>query len=98
MKILTPGSPHAWAAPCLVPCIVNAELNGVARMQAILFALSGPAGAFTDWHVDFGGSSAWYHMVSGRKVYVLAPPTPTNLAAFESWASSSKQVRACLKI
>lgn len=50
-----------------------------------------PAGAFTDFHMDFGGSSVWYHVVSGRKVFLAFPPTSTNAAAFEQWASSETQ-------
>ena len=33
-------------------------------------------GAFTDWHVDMGGSSVWYHVVEGAKVFWFAPPSP----------------------
>ncbi len=61
-------------------------------MQVLLYALMSPAGAYTDFHVDFGGSSVWYQVISGRKTFLLVPPTPPNLAAFESWASSEKQV------
>lgn len=61
-------------------------------MQVLLYALMSPAGAYTDFHVDFGGSSVWYHVISGRKTFLLVPPTPPNLAAFEAWASSEKQV------
>jgi hypothetical protein len=60
--------------------------------QVQLYALMSPAGAYTDFHVDFGGSSVWYHVISGRKTFLLVPPTPSNLAAFESWTSSEKQV------
>merc|ERR1719240_2265337 len=35
-----------------------------------LYALMSPAGSFTDWHVDFGGSSVWYHLVEGEKVLI----------------------------
>ncbi len=31
-------------------------------------------------------------MVSGRKVFLAAPNTAANLAAFEHWSSSGKQV------
>jgi hypothetical protein len=34
----------------------------------LLYALMSPEGAYTDFHVDFGGSSVWYHIVTGRKV------------------------------
>jgi hypothetical protein len=35
--------------------------------------------------------AVWYHVISGRKVFLAAPPTPANLAAFEEWSSSGKQ-------
>jgi hypothetical protein len=62
----------------------------------LLYALMSPAGAYTDFHIDFGGSSVWYHVVSGRKTFLLVPPTPPNLAAFEAWSSSNKQARMFL--
>ena len=39
------------------------------------------------------GSSVWYHLLSGTKVFLLALPTPANLAAYEAWAGSECQVR-----
>ena len=64
----------------------------------LLYALMGPAGAYTDFHIDFGGSSVWYHVVAGRKSFLLVPPTPPNLAAFEAWSSSNKQARMGLTV
>ena len=58
----------------------------------LLYALMSPAGSFTDFHIDFGGSSVWYHVVYGRKVFLLVPPTPANLSMYEQWASSELQV------
>ena len=26
------------------------------------------AGCYTDWHIDFGGTSVWYHILHGEKV------------------------------
>ena len=34
-------------------------------VQHLLYVLSSPAGSFTDFHVDFGGSSVWYHILAG---------------------------------
>ena len=48
-------------------------------------------GAFTDWHVDMGGSSVWYHVVQGAKVFWFAPPSQKNLDAYAKWISSSSQ-------
>jgi hypothetical protein len=61
-----------------------------------LYALASPAGCFTDWHLDFGGSSVWYRIVAGSKVFALAPPTTHNLRAYVQWASSSRQSREFL--
>ena len=61
------------------------------RPEVLLYALMSPAGCFTDFHVDFGGSSVWYHVVSGRKVFLALPPTAANTSAFEQWASSEEQ-------
>lgn len=51
-----------------------------------------PANSYTDFHVDFGGSSVWYHILKGRKIFLAAPPTKENWALFELWASSEAQV------
>ncbi|KAG6547255.1 hypothetical protein Mapa_011191 [Marchantia paleacea] len=59
-----------------------------------LYTLMSGAGCFMDFHIDFGGSSVWYHVLSGRKVFLVIPPTRGNLMAFEEWASSDRQVRS----
>ncbi|OAE28303.1 hypothetical protein AXG93_2507s1150 [Marchantia polymorpha subsp. ruderalis] len=56
-----------------------------------LYTLMSGAGCFMDFHIDFGGSSVWYHVLSGRKVFLVIPPTRGNLMAFEEWASSDRQ-------
>jgi len=28
------------------------------------------ANCFTDYHVDFGGTSVWYHILKGEKVFI----------------------------
>ena len=65
-------------------------LDGV-KPKVQLYALMSPANSYTDWHVDFGGSSVWYHLISGKKVFAMAPPTEKNLQSFKAWASSGKQ-------
>ena len=66
-------------------------------MQVLLYGLMSPAGCYTDFHVDFGGSSVWYHVISGRKTFLLVPPNPQNMRAFEEWSSSEKQVLSMLQ-
>lgn len=48
-------------------------------------------GCFTDFHVDFGGSSVWYHVLRGQKVFWLIPPTEENILKFEEWSHSTEQ-------
>ena len=66
------------------------------RPETLLYALLGPKGAYTDWHVDMGGSAVWYHLISGSKIFILAPNTPANVAAFEEWSSTERQTTAFL--
>ncbi|XP_071945261.1 lysine-specific demethylase 2A-like isoform X2 [Antedon mediterranea] len=55
------------------------------------YCLMSVAGCFTDFHVDFGGTSVWYHILHGQKIFWLIPPTDENLGLFESWVLSGKQ-------
>ena len=55
------------------------------------YLLLGPEGAYTDWHVDFAGSSVWYHIVKGKKVFMAAPDTAHNIRQFLQWSSSDDQ-------
>uniref|UniRef100_A0A8B9T9T0 JmjC domain-containing protein n=1 Tax=Anas platyrhynchos TaxID=8839 RepID=A0A8B9T9T0_ANAPL len=48
-------------------------------------------GCFTDFHIDFGGTSVWYHVFRGGKIFWLIPPTLQNLELYEEWVLSGKQ-------
>ncbi|KAL2104074.1 hypothetical protein ACEWY4_000942 [Coilia grayii] len=55
------------------------------------YCLMGVKDSYTDFHIDFGGTSVWYHVLRGEKIFYLIRPTPANLALFERWSSSSNQ-------
>nr|XP_046261612.1 lysine-specific demethylase 2A isoform X5 [Scatophagus argus] len=55
------------------------------------YCLMSVQGCFTDFHIDFGGTSVWYHILRGEKVFWLIPPTPQNLEMYENWVLSGKQ-------
>nr|XP_023664378.1 lysine-specific demethylase 2B-like isoform X2 [Paramormyrops kingsleyae] len=55
------------------------------------YCLMSVKGCYTDFHIDFGGTSVWYHVHKGRKVFWLVPPTPHNLSLYEDWVLSGKQ-------
>ncbi|KAI0302356.1 hypothetical protein B0F90DRAFT_1714157 [Multifurca ochricompacta] len=56
-----------------------------------LYCLMGVAGAWTDWHIDFAGSSVYYHILRGSKTFLFIRPTATNLALYERWSGSEIQ-------
>ncbi|KAI0637306.1 hypothetical protein C8Q77DRAFT_1155150 [Trametes polyzona] len=56
-----------------------------------LYCLMGVGGAWTDWHIDFAGSSVYYHILNGAKVFYFIRPTPANLAAYEKWSGTEVQ-------
>ncbi|XP_022085617.1 lysine-specific demethylase 2A-like isoform X2 [Acanthaster planci] len=70
------------------------------------YCLMSVAGCYTDFHIDFGGTSVWYHILHGQKVFWLIPPSEDNLELYENWVLSGKQadiflgdrVRECTKI
>ncbi|XP_044297251.1 lysine-specific demethylase 7A isoform X3 [Varanus komodoensis] len=55
------------------------------------YCLMGVQDSYTDFHIDFGGTSVWYHVLWGEKIFYLIKPTNENLAIYESWSSSVTQ-------
>lgn len=47
--------------------------------------------SYTDFHIDFGGTSVWYHVLRGEKIFYLIRPTPANLTLYQQWMTSSNQ-------
>ncbi|XP_067854813.1 lysine-specific demethylase phf2 isoform X2 [Heptranchias perlo] len=47
--------------------------------------------SYTDFHIGSGGSSVWYHLLRGEKIFYLIKSTSANLALYERWSSSSNQ-------
>ncbi|KAF8526841.1 jumonji protein [Hysterangium stoloniferum] len=61
-----------------------------------MYCLMGVARAWTDWHVDFAGSSVYYHIFRGSKIFYFIRPTPANLAAYERWSGTDLQTNTWL--
>ncbi|KAK6317991.1 hypothetical protein J4Q44_G00112820 [Coregonus suidteri] len=55
------------------------------------YCLMGVKNSYTDFHIDFGGTSVWYHVLWGEKIFYLIKPTQANLALYEAWSSSPNQ-------
>ncbi|EJD02232.1 Clavaminate synthase-like protein [Fomitiporia mediterranea MF3/22] len=75
---------------------VNKRGPGHAYPKVQLYSLMGVAKAWTDWHIDFAGSSVYYHIHSGAKTFYFIRPTPANLAAYERWSGSELQTSTWL--
>ncbi|EYB89571.1 hypothetical protein Y032_0230g2966 [Ancylostoma ceylanicum] len=58
------------------------------KPEVALFCLCGMAGSYTDFHIDFGGSSVWYHIYEGQKIFYIVEPTDEYLDLFEEYQRS----------
>ncbi|ODQ79967.1 hypothetical protein BABINDRAFT_25368, partial [Babjeviella inositovora NRRL Y-12698] len=61
------------------------------RPQVTMYCLMSVAKSFTDFHVDFGGSSVYYTVIKGQKTFLMYPPSTTNLKAYETWCLRGDQ-------
>lgn len=55
------------------------------------YCLMSVADAYTDFHIDFGGSSVYYHILKGRKTFFFIPPKAKHLKKYEEWCLSPDQ-------
>ena len=55
------------------------------------YCLMSVADCYTDFHIDFGGSSVYYHILKGKKTFLFIPPTKQNLKKYEDWCLSENQ-------
>lgn len=56
-----------------------------------LYCLMSVADCFTDFHIDFGGSSVFYHILKGKKIFLFIPPKEKHLKKYEEWCRSPAQ-------
>ena len=55
------------------------------------YCLMSVADCFTDFHIDFGGSSVFYHIMKGKKTFLFIPPKEKHLKKYEEWCMSPAQ-------
>ena len=56
-----------------------------------MYCLMSVADCFTDFHIDFGGSSVFYHILKGKKTFFFIPPLDKHLKKYEQWCNSQAQ-------
>ena len=55
------------------------------------YCLMSVADCYTDFHIDFGGSSVYYHILKGKKTFFFIPPHEKHLKKYEEWCNSPAQ-------
>ena len=55
------------------------------------YCLMSVADCYTDFHIDFGGSSVFYHILKGKKTFLFIPPKEKHLKKYEEWCMSQAQ-------
>jgi F-box/leucine-rich repeat protein 10/11 len=68
------------------------ELKAVGDYPKVQFyCLMSVADCYTDFHIDFGGSSVFYHILKGKKTFFFIPPKDKHLKKYEEWCNSPAQ-------
>ncbi|KAL3435683.1 JmjC domain-containing histone demethylation protein 1 [Aspergillus tetrazonus] len=68
------------------------ELKAVGNFPKVQFyCLMSVADCYTDFHIDFGGSSVYYHILKGKKTFFFIPPKDKHLKKYEEWCNSPAQ-------
>ncbi|OJJ88070.1 [Histone H3]-lysine-36 demethylase [Aspergillus glaucus CBS 516.65] len=68
------------------------ELQAIGDFPKVQFyCLMSVADCYTDFHIDFGGSSVYYHILKGKKTFFFIPPKDKHLKKYEEWCSSPAQ-------
>ena len=68
------------------------ELQALGDFPKVQFyCLMSVADCYTDFHVDFGGSSVYYHILKGTKTFFFIPPKDKHLKKYEEWCNSPAQ-------
>lgn len=68
------------------------ELKAVGDYPKVQFyCLMSVADCYTDFHIDFGGSSVYYTILKGKKTFFFIPPKEKHLKKYEEWCNSPAQ-------
>lgn len=71
--------------------LIDKIWDNTQRPQVTKYCLMSVNGSFTDFHIDFGGTSVYYTVCRGSKTFLMFPPTPENLDLYTSWCLEENQ-------
>lgn len=83
--------PEAVEANDLVNVVWDSFGNGDPKPKVTRYVLMSAGNSYTDFHLDFAGTSVYYNLVSGHKRFILFPPTQHNLEAYTRWCQDLNQ-------
>lgn len=63
----------------------------VERPVITKYCLMSVAQSFTDFHIDFSGTSVYYTVIQGEKTFLMFPPTFEIVSAFHKWSNMPSQ-------
>jgi hypothetical protein len=67
------------------------DISVPAYPKVQVYCLMGVEHSYTDFHIDFGGTSVFYHVLDGEKIFYLIEPTEINLSIYKKWSNSLNQ-------
>ena len=70
--------------------------SGIVPPKVQKYILMSIAGSYTDFHIDFAGTSVYYSPISGHKQFILFPPLKRNLEIYKKWCLSDDQNKTWL--
>jgi len=82
---------RAFVVPALIRRADWASLYPEPRPHVDKYYLLSGAGSWTSWHIDFGGSTVFYHVLRGKKRFYVSPPTERHLQLYERWQRDPQQ-------
>ena len=56
------------------------------------YCLMGTKDSYTEWHIEFGGTSVWYHIHRGKKIFIMVEPTKETLQHYKNWENQELKV------
>jgi hypothetical protein len=82
---------HVWPKQALSRKRKQSEDESQEFPKVQVYCLMSVKNSYTDFHIDFGGSSVFYHLLRGRKIFYFIRPTRENLCKYKNWSSSVDQ-------
>ncbi|KAI3384914.1 hypothetical protein SNEBB_004975 [Seison nebaliae] len=75
----------SWLRNGIVGKTIQDEFPSILSANVDKYCLISTQHSYTDFHIDFGGSSVWYHLLKGNKCFYIYPPTKFFIHSYKMW-------------